>query len=98
MPMIPSNELKASSVPSQDSPLHELIDFAHTFDGYKIWGSFEKCAEIANGKDHSTLDALRTCLFFEARRWRHSGSDPDAEARTYWQHLLTEIRSRVERS
>ena len=72
--------------------------FAHTFNGYDHWGSHEKCAEIANGKVHDSLDTLRTCLFFEARRWRHFGEDPDAESLIYWRHLVAEIADEVRRS
>ena len=36
-------------------------------------------AKIANERRDSTLTDLRTCLFFECRRWRHYGDDPDEE-------------------
>jgi hypothetical protein len=84
-----------ADIPSPNASLDELIVFAHTFDGYKAWGSFEKCAAIANARDHSTLDALRTCLFFEARRWRHMGDDPDPDAKAYWHDLLTKMRAQL---
>lgn len=91
MPEIASNDLRASDLPGEQAALQELISFAHTFNGYARWGSLERCAEIANGKDHSSLDSLRTCLFFEARRWRHYGMDPDAEAERYWRWLISKI-------
>jgi hypothetical protein len=89
--------IQSKHFPSADAPIHQLIQFAHTFDGYKRWGSFEKCAEIANARDHSTIDKLRTCLFFEARRWRHAGESPDAEALEYWRSLVADIRDRIQR-
>jgi hypothetical protein len=93
---IPTAELRAADVPVRDASLDALIEFAHTFDGYKQWGSFERCAEIANARDHSSLDQLRTCLFFEARRWRHFGEEPDAAAESYWRDLVSAIRGELQ--
>lgn len=93
---IASSDLRSTDVPGDDASLQERIAFAHTFDGYRRWGSLERCAEIANARDHGSLDSLRTCLFFEARRWRHYGTDPDAEAERYWQTLIAKIRHLVE--
>ena len=67
------------------------------------WGSFEKCAEIANessavyrdrGVLPLTLTELRTCLFFEQRRWRHYGYDPGEEDMVYLAALMDGIRSK----
>lgn len=75
-----------------------------TFDGYIHWGSFEKCAAIANqaktayteGKGLPvSLTALRTCLFFEQRRWRHFGEDPDAETMEYIKAIVANIWEKV---
>lgn len=88
--------LRPKDLPSDDADVREITQFAHTFDGYARWGSFERCAEIANAPDHSTIDKLRTCLFFEARRWRHFGERPDEEAITYWRKLVSTIRTRIE--
>ena len=96
MRTISSEDLRPTDVPADEAPLSALMDFAHTFDGYKECGSFERCAEIANAKDHTTLDNLRTCLFFEARRWRHFGEDPDEESEAYWRQVVALIRSRVD--
>lgn len=96
MSPIASAELRPIDVPAAEASIDALIDFAHTFDGFKHWGSFERCAEIANDRDHGSLDKLRTCLFFEARRWRHYGEDPDAEAEAYWRELVSAIREAVQ--
>ena len=96
MSEILSKDLHAANLPSDDASLGELIDFAHSFNGYARWGSHERCAEIANSKDHSSIDSLRTCLFFEARRWRHFGTDPDPEAENYWRSLIAKIRQLVQ--
>lgn len=92
---ISTANLRPKDLPSDDADVREITQFAHTFDGYARWGSFERCAEIANARDHSTIDKLRTCLFFEARRWRHFGDDPDDEAVIYWRTLVGKIRDHI---
>ena len=92
---ISTAKLRPKDVPPSDADIREITQFAHTFDGYARWGSFERCADIANAPDHSTIDHLRTCLFFEARRWRHFGERPDDEALQYWRSLVAEIRRRL---
>jgi hypothetical protein len=92
---IATAKLEVKHLPPDDADVYELIKFAHTFDGYARWGSFAKCAEIANARDHSTIDKLRTCLFFEARRWRHFGETPDDDALQYWQSLVAGISERM---
>lgn len=95
MDQIASIDLRPADLPGEQASLQDLISFAHSFNGYAHWGSLERCAEIANAKDHSSLDSLRTCLFFEARRWRHYGRDPDPEAEQYWRLLVSKIRHRL---
>lgn len=95
MPEITNDDLRATDLPGDDASLQELISFAHTFNGYARWGSLERCAEV---KDHSSLDNLRTCLFFEARRWRHYGTDPDPETLAYWRLLVSKIRQFVQQA
>lgn len=94
---ISTAKLEVKHIPAVDASVEELIRFAHTFNGYDRWGSFERCAEIANARDHSTIDTLRTCLFIEARRWRHSGETPDEDAIRYWRLLVMTIRERLSR-
>ena len=82
-------------VPADDADWHEIAVFGHTFDGYKFWGSFEKCAQIANRRAPTNLVEARTCLFFEHRRWRHFGECPDAQAREYVRWLVEQIHGYV---
>lgn len=96
MRTIPSEDLMLTDIPAVDADLDALIAFAHTFDGNGHWGSFERCAEIANAQDHGSLEKLRTCLFFEVRRWRHFGDDPDPEAEQYWRKLVAAVRREVQ--
>mgnify|MGYP006291675067 CR=1 FL=1 len=93
MKEIPNEYLRLVDIPADDATLRELIQFAHTFNGYEALGSFERCAEIANARDHTSLTHLRACLFFEARRWRHFGDDPAPEDLDYWYDLVRQIRT-----
>ncbi len=45
-----------------------------------------------NGETPPTLTECRTCLFFEARRWRHYGYDPNENAVMYFHALTNSIR------
>ena len=94
--LIQNADLTLSDIPVPDADINEIGCFALTFDGYEHWGAFEKCAEVANAERQNTLTDLRTCLFFEQRRWRHSGYGPDEEAEAYWRSLVAKIRARVE--
>jgi len=70
------------------------------------WGAHhaDQCAHIANAAAHrysqegelpDSLDELRTCLFFEQRRWHHFGATPDGEAQRYFAALLQAIRAKA---
>jgi hypothetical protein len=92
---IANNELRTSHVPPASADWTLIWSFAYTFNGFKVHGSFEACAAIANEQRHETLTDLRTCLFFEARRWHHYGDDPDEEAAPYIRSLVQQIHDRV---
>jgi len=101
---ITSADLTEHDIPSPGAGWHEIGKFALTFDGYDHWGSFEKCAEVGNRWAEAyaerqalpdSLTDLRTCLFFEQRRWRHYGWDPDEEAMRYIRALVEAIRGNV---
>jgi hypothetical protein len=92
---IPNDALRLEHLPASDADWPEVWRFANTFNGYEHWGSFERCAEVANQRQGSTVTELRTCLFFEWRRWRHYGDDPDEEKSPYIRDLVTKIREMV---
>lgn len=92
---IPNNLLRADKLPPPDATWEEIGRFALTFDGYKNCGIFEACAEVANARRTESLSDLRTCLFFEQRRWRHVGDEPGGEDLRYIRALLEQIRRRV---
>lgn len=104
MKVISNTDLTEGILPPPVTSWYIASGFAHNFNGYEHWGSFEKCADVANqGREHfqklklppSTLTDLRTCLFFEARRWRHYGYDPGVDDMVYIHALVEEIRRRV---
>jgi hypothetical protein len=101
---IGNEQLKVGDVPPADANWQTIGRFALSFDGYESSGSFRNCAEIgekwaqaflAAGALPDSLTELRTCLFFEQRRWRHYGFDPDEQARSYLGALLEGIREKV---
>lgn len=102
--LIANADLKDTDLPPPGAEWWQIARFALTFDGYDHWGGFDKCAEIGNRWAAAyaqqrilpdSLTDLRTCLFFEQRRWRHFGDDPDGESMTYIRALLEGIRDHV---
>ena len=102
---IASSELTESDIPSPDADWGRIGAFALTFNGYEARAPSGKCGQIANqwAKRYAeqqelpdSLKELRTCLFFEQRRWRHFGYHPDDGAMTYIRALVEKIRRRVE--
>ncbi len=80
MDKIPNSHLIEKDIPSQRASWKKIEPFALTFDGYKHWGSFKRCREVAEvgvalyrekKELNQSLTDLRTCLFFESRRWKH---------------------------
>ena len=105
MKEISNRDLKLYLLPKEGADWLKISGFAHSFNGYEHWGSFEKCGDVANsirdeykttGELSTNLTDLRTCLFFEARRWRHYGYDPDEEAMRYIHALMEGIRACVQ--
>jgi len=92
---VSNEDLTAANIPSPKARWHTIEKFALTFEGYKHWGSFEKCAKVANARLNKTLTELRTCLFFEQRRWRHFGEPPNKEEMAYIRNLIQAIRAKV---
>jgi len=94
--LIANDDLTRSDLPSLDAGWGEIQSFALTIDGYKEAGSFEHAAHIANARACETLTDLRVCLFFEQRRWRHFGDDPDHTTMAYIRSLVRQIYDRVD--
>ena len=101
---IPNAQLIETDIPARRANWKNIQPFAQTFDGYQHWGSFKKCREVADlgvsfhRKQEplaQSLTDLRTCLFFEARRWRHLEKDPTKKGMGYIHALVEAIRMRV---
>ena len=91
-------------IPSSKATWKKILPFALTFNGYEHWGTFKKCREVAHqgvalykAKQVLTLSLtdLRTCLFFEAMRWKHFEKDPTKQGLEYVRALSDAIRVRV---
>ena len=102
---VANSDLTEEVIPAPDADWGRIGAFALTFNGYDAWAPSGKCGQIANQwvKRYAerqelpdSLKELRTCLFFEQRRWRHFGYDPDDEAMTYIHALVEEIRRKVQ--
>ena len=92
---LPNELLTLKRIPLSTASWEEISAFALTFDGYRENSSNDRCAEIANQRRHNSLSDLRTCLFFEQRRWHHFGDDPDEAAMVYIRSLVEQIRDWV---
>jgi hypothetical protein len=104
MKTISNAQLLEADLPARRATWIKILPFALTFDGYEHWGSFKKCREIADfgvrlhRKQEplgQSLTDLRTCLFFESRRWKHLEKDPTKKGMNYVHALVEAIRLRV---
>ena len=92
--LISNEDLLVERIPDPEAELWGLERFAHSINGYDVMGGFEACADLANRGTPTTLTELRCCLFFEARRERHSGGMFTNEELI--RELLRAIRQKVE--
>src|ERR1700691_5099206 len=89
------SRLAVTDIPGPDADWSTISEFALTFNAYEALGSLEACAEIANSRTAITLTDLRTCLFYEQRRWRHFGEKPDTLSMEYIYGILEKIRAKI---
>ncbi len=94
----------AIPVPKADAPWWpDVNEFALTFNAYERVGDFDTVAEMGNaaakafaedGSLPRDVAGLRTCLFFEQRRYRHLDVEPykNPEFRSYLTALPARIR------
>lgn len=94
--------LTVAGIPAPDADLLEVWRFALQFDGYGVYGSNPALGEVANraserwhrsGELPSDPVVLRSCLFFEQRRWRHLAVDPTGRSLEYVRALVESIRA-----
>ncbi len=97
------HELTPEHLPHPRDPFDDVVRFAATFDGYAAMG-MEMCGEMANRaisqwtQTHvipswlqGDLDRLRSCLYFEARRWIRLEREPDTRSLIYVHALIEAI-------
>jgi hypothetical protein len=101
---IPNADLTEADIPGESADWDDwtgIFSFAASFNGYKHWGSFQKCFDVgilARTKDlrNLTLTELRTALFCMYRAINHDG-ELTADDLPRAQAIITEIRDRVRR-
>jgi len=102
---IPNESLMASAVPPVTASWHAIVGFALTIDGYKAIGQKE-CAKLGNRVKNTfsknpasvetlSLTELRSCLFFEQRRFNHFGHEPQDTDRIFINTLLEAIQKKI---
>lgn len=105
-PLAPKSaaELAPATFPEHGAPFKDIAALGYTFDGYAEHG-MERCAELANTAlsafyHHEVLPdsilMLRTCLFFETRRWLLYDQVPDHKARLYIHALIDRLGELLE--
>ena len=101
---VPNSELSAAQVPPADADWSEIASFALTYWAYDHYSDTSAVGELANAAGRAfaadgtlpgPLAELRTCLFFEQRRYHHFGWSPKEHAMAYIRALLEEIRRKV---
>ena len=94
---IHTGELREADLPNSWGEWTDYARFALTFSP----GDREVCREMAsdalsrwrrNGEVPRRLEELRACLWFEQRRWRFLGREPDAEGMRYANALIRGMR------
>jgi len=94
---IQTGELREKDLPNSWGEWSDYARFAVTFSPRDR----EVCRELASdafarwrrtGEAPYRLDELRACLWFEQRRWRFLGREPDAEGMRYAAALIRAMR------
>ncbi|MEV6073434.1 hypothetical protein AB0L82_43390 [Nocardia sp. NPDC052001] len=89
------------SVPPDDGDEQQFIEFAHTYNGYVIFGNAEDLAAAVRtvrvawdetGELPSDPDLLRGSLFLEVRSHRHRGDEEPFNELAFVRALVGRIR------
>jgi hypothetical protein len=100
---IENTGLKLFNIPAIEADYRTIAEFALTFEGYKYFPDLASYANKIVDEYHQdekivgslSLTELRGCLFYEQRRYRHFGEDPDGNDLCYIHALLIEIRNKI---
>jgi hypothetical protein len=97
---IQTGELRSTDLPNSWGEWSDYAKFALTFSP----SDRELVRELASdafarwrrtGDVPRRLDELRACLWFEQRRWRFMGREPDAEGMRYANALIRGMRGQL---
>lgn len=97
---IQTGELRVTDLPTSYGEWSDYVRFALTFDPTDR----EMCRELAGdafarwqrtGEVPRRLEELRACLWFEQRRWRFLGREPDREGMRYAGALIRAMRAHL---
>ena len=97
---IQTGELRASDLPTTYGDWSDYARFAVTFSPHDR----EFCRELASdafarwrrtGEVPPRLEELRACLWYEQRRWRFLGREPDSEGMRYAGALIRAMRTQL---
>jgi hypothetical protein len=97
---IQSGALREQDLPNSWGEWSDYASFALTFAPRDQ----EVCRELASdsfarwrrtGDVPRTLEELRACLWFEQRRWRFLGREPDREGMRYASELVRAMRHQI---
>jgi hypothetical protein len=102
---VPNERLKVSAVPPVTASWDTIVSFAQAIDGYRAIGQKE-CAQLCNRVKSElsrnpvsvqmlSLTELRSCLFFEQRRFNHFGHEPLGADRIFINTLLQAIQRKI---
>lgn len=95
---------KQVAVPTRDSSDQDLIEFAHTYNGYELHGGMEGLTMLFDVvRDQwmqtrrlpANIDVLRACLFYAVRGHRHSGGYEPFGQDPFVAALIESIRGRA---
>jgi hypothetical protein len=96
--LVPSDDVRVEDLPSSYGDWGDYARFAVTFEPR----SRDACGELAaaafarwvrTGELPRGLDDLRGCLWFEQRRWRFLGRDPDPQGLRYCAAVVRAMRA-----
>lgn len=98
MQHVDNASLALKDIPMPNDSMEAIAEFALTFRGYEVWGSLEKCAEVASNPRPNTLTECRTRLFFlqRAQRFQIGSEVLDADEESHWRGLVDKIRKLIE--
>jgi hypothetical protein len=97
---IQTGELREQDLPNSWGEWSDYASFALTFAPRDT----EMCRELATdafsrwrrtGEIPRRLEELRACLWFEQRRWRFLGREPDREGMRYANELVRGMRHQI---